>query len=196
MAKRKKLISLLLFVLVILVVFLQFSIQAGGGGAHFNISSQDDTHPEVIEWMAESDISGKGVYVLRLSRERADEFFFPSSAGPIIPDEYIALIYINSFENDDIERVFGRFEMNGSSLSVSYQTKGSNGHFENTYIYDDYGYPHELYFNNDIFSGYELSLINAEHQRFLGNRVIASGITELEIFIDGEKVDFHESMLD
>jgi len=152
--------------------------------------------------MAESDISGEGVFVLRLSQERADQFFF-ASARPEdqeLPDDvFSAFIYINSFGNDDIERVYGRVEVEHSfimpfisiwfrpraTLRVFYRTKGTYEYLEDSYLYPDYDLPEE-YINFDYFSGYELSDLSA----------VDAGITNLEIFINGEKVDFHLSMLD
>jgi len=172
--------------------------------SNFNISSQD-IHPEVTEWIAESDISGKGVFVLRLSRERTDQFFFGQArpADQELPDDVFgAFIYINSFENDDIERIFGRTEVVGSTLSVFYRTKGTHEPLEDLlydFYYDepleDYDidyvkslydhYTDEQYIN--YFSGYELSSISVSGD---------IGITNLKIFINGEKVDFRVNMLD
>ena len=201
----KKIIISILLVYVGLNVFALCSLRFVDGGlwgSSFNISSQ--LHPDVIEWMAESDVSGKGVFILKLSRERTDQFFL-SRARPEdqeLPDDVFgAFIYINSFENDDIEHVFGRAELVDSTFSVIYQTKIPNEHLEEV-LHDFYYGSHFLenfdvnfdeYLNHryidvplNYFSGYELSSINA----------VGFEIINLEIFINGEKVDFYVSTLE
>ena len=190
----KIIISILLIYVVFGIVGLYYSLSLSKSyylGARFNLSSQY-THPEVIEWVAESDNSGKGVFVLRLSWERQDQFFH-ASARPEdqeMPDDVFgAFIYINSFENDDIEQVFGRCEIKGSTLSVFYQIKGTQEDLEDANLYDNFYLSHEYrQYTNHInhFSGYELSSFST----------IGAGVTNLEIFINGEKVEFHVSTLD
>ena len=214
---KKLIISFLLFVLLGLFI-LSLRTTSSLLSAMFNTRSQD-THPEVIEWMAECDISGKGIFVLKLPWERADQFLFASvrHESQELPDDvFSAYIYINSFENDDIERVIGRFEIYDikhsfvrfeivrSTLRVFYQTKGIHEYLKDV-LYDlyydsnyleDYDFDFDEYLYNryinvpeqyiSYFSGYELSHIHSEGIR----------ITNLEIFINGEKVDFHVSMLD
>jgi len=188
MAKHKKLIitSFLIFISIFLGLHMLLATGSYFYGGTFNISSQY-SYPEIIEWMAESDISGKGVFVLKLSQEMADQFFFESARpeDQELPDDVLgAFIYINSFENDDIERVFGRVDIVNSTFSVFYQTKGTHEYFEDSYLYD-YDNPIK-YINIDYFSGYELSSITAVDVR----------INNLEIFINGENVDFHISVLE
>ena len=190
LSKHKKLIIIVsIFLFVFFAYFLNMYILGTTNsyfwGSSFNISSQD-THPEVIDWMAESDISGKGVFVLRLSRERTDQFFIASarSEDQELPvDVFGAFIYINNFENDDIERVFGRTEIVDSTFKVFYQTNGTHEYLKDTYLNDNNDIPEQ---HIDYFPGYELSEIHA----------VSAGITNLEIFINGEKVSFHISMLD
>ena len=213
LSKHKKKIKmiiisiLLIYVGKLLFLFISmFFVRSSSHGISSNINSQD-THPEVIEWMAECDASGKGVFVLKLSRERVDQFFFASARpeGQELPnDVFGAFIYINSFENDDIEHLLVRAELVNSTFSVFYQTKGTHEHLEDV-LYDFYyeshfwqNYDHGFddldeflysrYFGRNInyFSGYELSSIRAQNTE----------VAKLEIFINGEKVDFHVSLLE
>ena len=184
LSRRKKLIVIiviLLFAFVCVVnVYILRTANSYFGNSIFNIDSQY-THPEVAEWVIKSDISGKGVFVLKLSRERIDQFFF-GQARPVdqeLPENVFGVfIYINSFENGDIERVLGRVEIADSTFKVLYRTKST---YEN--LNDD-----ELFNNRDTyeqFLGYELS----------GISVVGAVISNLEIYFNGEKVDFQESML-
>ena len=216
--KHKKLIIISFLLFVLLNIYMLLDIRSSSFGGVFYISSQD-THPELIEWMDESDNSGKGVFVLKLPRERADQFLFDSVrlVNQEIPDDaFSAFIYINNFENDDIERVFSRIEIEDpvytpisrwrrpeATFRVFYHTKGSQEYLKD--VLHDFYYGSEIFECYDFdfdeylisryidfpeeyinyFSGYELSNIHAD-----GTRV------NLEIFINGEKVDFHVRMLD
>ena len=133
----------------------------------------DFVSDEVVNWMNQCDIEGDGVYVLKLSREKADELLFANEAEEVpeghreVPeDTYCVYIYINNFKRNDVKKgLLGRAETKDSTLEVSYNSD------------------HML---DDDSPDYELSEISA----------IGYKVNDLKIFIDDEKVEYSLSELE
>ena len=175
--KSKKMIRIALLTLIG-AIYLAYTVTANQTGNfkaysfHLNLNVID-VQVEISEWLESIDNFENTVFVLKLSPEVAQEILnFPLQYNETMPtDLFTIFIYIKDFHNGLIERVMGRVEIDDSTLRVYYRTDIST--VEHTL-------PYHNYIGGDVFRGYELS-------RFWSH---GSGISDLEIYIDGEKVEF------
>ena len=170
-------VAIIIPILILTIVFVGF-IRLGSYatssslGTAFSLAIYD-VSDEVANWIAQCDSKGNGVYVLKLSREKADQLLFANEAEEVpegdreVPkDTYCVYVYINQFKRSDTKKEpLGKAEVKDKTLKIEYNP---------SYKFED-----ELL-------DYELSEISA----------IGYKTNKLEIFIDGEQVEYSLSELD
>jgi hypothetical protein len=133
----------------------------------------DDVSEEVVDWVKQCDDKGDGVYVLKLSREKAEQLLFANDSEKVqeekreVPkDIYCVYIYVNNFKLDGIgQKPLGEVTANNKTLEITYNT---------------------TYLSNDKLPNYELSEISA----------IGYKINKLTILVNGEEVQYSLSELE
>ena len=122
-------IVILMIAIAGLGLFMFSSDSAMSGGGPVTRWEDGKVYSPVSEWVEECDKQGKGVYVLEIKGEKAEEFYKftnPHGGMPLDKESYVAIIYLNEYKGTHGETGFsgGGSEMyiGTKTLIVDYQT--------------------------------------------------------------------------
>jgi hypothetical protein len=131
--KDKKLVRIL--VIAILAPILLLTVALGSlfalrgetqttlAGTNMSVEDEKEfLHPAVLDWIADCDKDGKGVYVLKLT-PASDAAFIQDKLGDDIDKSYFAYVYINTYKGEEnYKGFFGHVNFARNKITIQYNT--------------------------------------------------------------------------